>query len=60
MGGLQYIAFNCGPHYKLNESFSLFVSCEDQAEVDHFWSALIVDRGAPSKCGWLKDKFGVT
>ncbi len=60
LAGQQYILFNGGPHFKLDESFSLFLSCEDQAEVDHFWNALIADGGTPSQCGWLKDKFGVT
>lgn len=60
LAGQQYILFNGGPHFQLNESFSLFVSCEDQAEVDHFWNALTSDGGAPSQCGWLKDRFGVT
>ncbi len=60
LAGQQYILFNGGPHFKLNESLSLFVSCEDQAEVDRYWDALTVDGGAPSQCGWLKDKFGVT
>ncbi len=60
LAGQQYILFNGGPHYQLNESFSLFVSCEDQAEVDHLWNALVADDGAPIQCGWLKDRFGVT
>lgn len=60
LAGQQYILFNGGPHYQLNESFSLFVSCEDQAEVDHFWNALVADGGTPIQCGWLKDRFGVT
>lgn len=58
--GCKFIAFNGGPHFKLNESFSMFVSCEDQAEVDRYWNALIADGGAPSQCAWLKDKFGVS
>ena len=60
MAGQQYIAFNGGPHFKLNEALSLFVSCEDQAEVDHYWDALTADGGSPSQCAWLKDKFGVS
>lgn len=60
LAGQQYILFNGGPHFQLNESFSLFASCEDQAEVDHFWNALTADGGAPIQCGWLKDRFGVT
>ena len=45
--------------FQLNESFSLVVSCRDQAEVDYFWSALLAG-GEPSQCGWLKDRFGVS
>lgn len=60
LAGQQYILFNGGSQFKLNESFSLFVSCEDQAEVDHFWNALIADGGSPSQCSWLKDRFGVS
>ena len=58
--GCAFIAFNGGPHFKLNESFSMFVNCETQAEVDRYWDALIADGGAPSQCGWLKDRFGVS
>ena len=56
----EYILFNGGPHFKLDEALSLFVSCDDQAEVDRLWDALIADGGSPSQCGWLKDKFGVS
>ena len=56
----EYILFNGGSHFKLDEAFSFFVSCDDQAEVDRYWDALIADGGSPSQCGWLKDKFGVS
>src|ERR1700757_302828 len=48
--GRQFIAFNGGPHFKQSEAFSMFVSCEDQAEVDRYWQALTADGGAPSQC----------
>lgn len=60
IAGQQYILFNGGSHFKLNDSLSLFVSCEDQTEVDHYWNALTADGGSPSQCAWLKDKFGVS
>ena len=60
LDGRQYIALNAGPHYKLSPAFSLFVSCEDQAEVDRYWDALVADGGAASQCAWLTDKFGVS
>jgi len=56
--GQEYFALNGGPHFKLNESFSLFVSCETQEEIDDKWSKLTADGGQESMCGWLKDKFG--
>lgn len=58
--GQQLIAFNGGPHFKLSEAASLFVQCDDQAEVDRLWDGLIADGGAPSQCGWLKDRFGLS
>jgi predicted 3-demethylubiquinone-9 3-methyltransferase (glyoxalase superfamily) len=54
------IAFNGGPHFKMNEAASLFVQCDDQAEVDKLWDGLIAGGGAPSQCGWLKDRFGLS
>jgi len=36
------------------------VGCETQAEIDDFWARLIADGGEPSRCGWLKDKFGLS
>ena len=56
----EYILFNGGRHFKLDEAFSMFVVCEDQAETDRLWNALTADGGSPSRCGWLKDKFGVS
>lgn len=53
------IAFNGGPHYALTPAVSMFVQCEDQAEVDFFWNALL-EGGQPSRCGWLIDRFGLS
>ncbi len=58
--GQQFIALNGGPHFKFTEAISLFVNCETQAEVDELWTRLTADGGAPSQCGWLKDKFGLS
>ncbi len=60
LAGRTYQALNGGPHYKFNEAISLSVSCDDQAEVDHFWERLTADGGKPGKCGWLKDKYGLS
>jgi predicted 3-demethylubiquinone-9 3-methyltransferase (glyoxalase superfamily) len=58
--GSQFIAFNGGPHLTLNEAVSLFVHCETQEEVDRYWGALLAGGGTPSRCGWLKDRFGLS
>jgi predicted 3-demethylubiquinone-9 3-methyltransferase (glyoxalase superfamily) len=47
-------------NFGFNEAFSFFINCENQEEVDFFWNPLIADGGQESKCGWLKDKFGVS
>lgn len=57
--GQEFMAASLGPHFKFNEAVSLFVSCETQAEVDYLWEGLS-EGGEKSRCGWLKDKFGVS
>ncbi|HEX6834808.1 MAG TPA: VOC family protein [Rudaea sp.] len=58
--GIEFLALNGGPHFKLNEAFSLTVNCDTQDEVDDYWAKLTADGGTPSQCGWLKDKFGLS
>lgn len=58
--GQDFIALNGGPMFKFTEAISLYVDCETQEEVDQLWNKLIADGGAPSQCGWLKDKYGLS
>lgn len=58
--GLHMTAFNGGPHFKLNEAFSLTVACEDQAEIDHLWSGLTAKGGRAKECGWVEDAWGLS
>ena len=60
LAGQQYYALNGGPQFKFTEAISLFVDCEDQAEVDDLWSKLTTNGGQESMCGWLKDKYGLS
>jgi predicted 3-demethylubiquinone-9 3-methyltransferase (glyoxalase superfamily) len=57
--GQNFIALNGGPYFKFNESISFSIECENQAEVDFYWSTLSAE-GEPGQCGWLKDKYGVS
>jgi predicted 3-demethylubiquinone-9 3-methyltransferase (glyoxalase superfamily) len=58
--GLEFAGLNGGPDFTFNESISFQIDCEDQAEVDYYWTSLTADGGEESMCGWLKDKFGVS
>jgi predicted 3-demethylubiquinone-9 3-methyltransferase (glyoxalase superfamily) len=59
LAGQSFTALNGGPLFQFTEAISLVVRCESQKEVDHFWDKLSAD-GRKSKCGWLKDKFGLS
>jgi predicted 3-demethylubiquinone-9 3-methyltransferase (glyoxalase superfamily) len=59
LNGVTFNALNGGPVYRFNPAISFVVSCEDQAEVDHYWEHLTTG-GQEDQCGWLTDKFGVS
>ena len=54
------MALNAGPVFKFNEAISFFVGVDTQAEIDELWEKLIAGGGSPSRCGWLKDKYGLS
>ena len=56
----EFIALNAGPQFKFTEAISFFVGCETQQEIDELWAKLTADGGTPGRCGWLKDKFGLS
>jgi predicted 3-demethylubiquinone-9 3-methyltransferase (glyoxalase superfamily) len=58
--GQQFMALNAGPQFSFNEAVSFFVGCETQQEIDDLWAKLTADGGSPGRCGWLKDKFGLS
>lgn len=60
LAGRDFTALNGGPHFTFSEAISLVVRCEDQAEVEHYWDGLLAGGGAEGRCGWLKDRFGLS
>jgi predicted 3-demethylubiquinone-9 3-methyltransferase (glyoxalase superfamily) len=60
LDGQEFFGLNGGPQFKFTEATSLFVKCKDQQEVDDKWEKLIAGGGVESRCGWLKDKYGLS
>ncbi len=60
LAGQEFMALNGGARSKFNESISLSVDCRSQEEIDELWAKLTADGGEESRCGWLKDKFGLS
>jgi predicted 3-demethylubiquinone-9 3-methyltransferase (glyoxalase superfamily) len=59
LDGQEFFALNGGPAFTFSPAISFFVNCETQEEVDEFWEKLSAG-GEKLRCGWLKDKFGVS
>lgn len=59
LNGRKMMGLNGGPQFKFNEAASLVVTCENQEEIDYYWTKL-TEEGEESMCGWLKDKFGLS
>lgn len=57
--GQDFLALNGGPHFTFSPAISFFVNCETQDEVDHYWGRLS-EGDEKQRCGWLKDKFGLS
>jgi predicted 3-demethylubiquinone-9 3-methyltransferase (glyoxalase superfamily) len=57
--GQSFTAMTAGQAEPFNHAISFTVNCEDQAEVDRYWNALL-EGGKPEACGWLKDRYGVS
>lgn len=59
LDGQEFYGLNGGPKFQFTEAISMFVKCETQDEIDLFWEKLS-EGGQKSRCGWLKDKFGLS
>jgi predicted 3-demethylubiquinone-9 3-methyltransferase (glyoxalase superfamily) len=57
--GQRFQAISAGPHHEFNDAISIVVLCDDQAELDRYWNALLEGGGKAQACGWLIDRFGL-
>ena len=60
LDGVRFVGLNGGPMNTFSEAISFWVYCDTQEEIDDLWEKLTAGGGEPSKCGWLKDKFGLS
>ena len=60
LNGQFFMGLNGGDNYQFNEAVSFVIPCKDQEEIDHYWYKLTADGGEEGKCGWCKDKFGLS
>ena len=58
--GQKYWGLNGGSMFALSPAVSITAHLDTQAEVDRIWAVLLADGGAESRCGWLKDRFGLS
>jgi predicted 3-demethylubiquinone-9 3-methyltransferase (glyoxalase superfamily) len=58
--GQAFTAMSAGPLDPFNHAVSFVVNCDDQAEIDKYWNALLENGGAAEQCGWLRDRYGLS
>lgn len=57
--GNTYHFMNAKGPFEFNESVSLMINTDDQAETDYYWDTFTKE-GKESDCGWCKDKYGMS
>lgn len=60
VAGIPCLGLNGGPAFRQTEAFSFQIATEDQEEIDRYWNAIVGNGGAPSACGWCKDRWGLS
>jgi predicted 3-demethylubiquinone-9 3-methyltransferase (glyoxalase superfamily) len=60
LAGQRFMALNGGTRFEYTNAVSFKIDCEDQSEVDRLWDAFCADGGQAGRCGWLKDRYGVS
>ena len=59
VGDQPYLALNGGSEFSFNPAVSFQIHCEDQAETDRIWDAILADGGKPMACSWIQDRWGL-
>jgi predicted 3-demethylubiquinone-9 3-methyltransferase (glyoxalase superfamily) len=59
LDGQRFVGINGGPEFSFDEAVSFAIECEDQEEIDYFWTKLS-EGGEEGPCGWLKDRYGLS
>ncbi len=60
LAGQEFMALNGGTRFEYTPAISFKIDCADQAEVDRLWDALSSNGGSVQRCGWLKDRYGIS
>ena len=60
LAGQRFMALNGGMRMDYTHAISFKIDCADQAEVDRLWDGLLAGGGEAARCGWLKDRYGVS
>jgi predicted 3-demethylubiquinone-9 3-methyltransferase (glyoxalase superfamily) len=60
LAGQRFMALNGGMRFEYTHAVSFKIDCADQAEVDRLWDALLANGGLAERCGWLKDRYGLS
>jgi predicted 3-demethylubiquinone-9 3-methyltransferase (glyoxalase superfamily) len=60
LAGQRFMALNGGMRVEYTHAISFKIDCADQAEVDRLWDALLANGGQANRCGWLRDRYGIS
>ena len=60
LAGQRFMGLNGGPEFGFTEAVSFIIECDDQAEVDRLWDAILAGGGKEVACGWIKDRWGLS
>lgn len=60
IGESKFMGLNGGSQFRFNESVSFVITCANQMEIDRYWDYLTADGGSEGRCGWCKDKYGLS